>query len=142
MPPATFCVLSFCSFGGICETVSCPVRDLSSPRVDKCASCLVRELTSPRDIQSASWQSASWRIRELSSYQEDYLRPSEHIGLDWIGMIRPPFGHNTRTSQTGETGQTKGQRSHSIGRTVLQTVAQKPTVLPPFRCHGPKFLAC
>ena len=27
------CVLSFRSFGGICETASCPVRDLSSPRV-------------------------------------------------------------------------------------------------------------
>jgi len=26
------------------------------------------ELTSLRDVQSASWQSASWRIRELSSY--------------------------------------------------------------------------
>jgi len=28
------CVLSFRSFGGICETASCPVRDLSSLRVD------------------------------------------------------------------------------------------------------------
>jgi len=27
------CMLSFRSFGGICETASCPVRDLSSPRV-------------------------------------------------------------------------------------------------------------
>jgi len=27
-----------------------------------------RELSSPRLVQSASWQSASWRIRELSSY--------------------------------------------------------------------------
>jgi len=45
------CVLSF-RFLAIRETASCPVRDLSSPRVD----------------QSASWQSASWRIRELSSY--------------------------------------------------------------------------
>jgi len=42
------CVLSFRSFRGICETASCPVR----------------ELTSPRDVQSASW-----RIRELSSYR-------------------------------------------------------------------------
>ena len=48
------CVLSFRSFGGICETANCPVRDLSSPR----------------DVESASWQSASWRIRELSSYPE------------------------------------------------------------------------
>jgi len=60
-----------------------------------------------------------------------------------------PFGHNTPTSQTGllwrsvtlicgaleehlltylltgQTGQTDRQRSDSIGRTVLQTVAQK-----------------
>jgi len=28
------CVLSYRPFGGICETVSCPVRDLSSPLVD------------------------------------------------------------------------------------------------------------
>ena len=28
----------------------------------------IRELLSPRYVQSASWQSASWRIRELSSY--------------------------------------------------------------------------
>jgi len=28
----------------------------------------IRELSSPRDVQSASWQSASWHIRELSSY--------------------------------------------------------------------------
>jgi len=32
------------------------------------ASCLVRELISPRDVQSTSWQSASWCIRKLSSY--------------------------------------------------------------------------
>jgi len=37
------------------------------------------------------------------------------------------FGHSARTSQTGQTGQdrqTDRQRSDSIGRTVLQTVAQ------------------
>jgi len=34
-----------------------------------------------------------------------------------------PFGHNTPTSQTDRTGPT-GQRTVSIGRTVLQTVAQ------------------
>jgi len=28
------CMLSFHSFGGIWETTSCPVRNLSSPRVD------------------------------------------------------------------------------------------------------------
>jgi len=32
-----------------------------------------------------------------------------------------PFGHNTPTLQTGQ----ERQRSHSIGRIVLQTVAQK-----------------
>ena len=31
-------------FGGICETASCPVRDLSSPQVDQSARCPVREL--------------------------------------------------------------------------------------------------
>ena len=53
MPSATLRA-QFSFFGGIYETASCPVRDLSSPRVDQCASCLVRELTSPQDVQSAS----------------------------------------------------------------------------------------
>ena len=30
----------------------------------------IRELSRPRLVQSASWQSASWRIRELSSNQQ------------------------------------------------------------------------
>ena len=38
------CMLSFRSFGGICKTASCPVRDLSSPRVDQSARCSVGEL--------------------------------------------------------------------------------------------------
>jgi len=38
-------------------------------RVVQCATCPVRELTSLRVVQSASWQSASWCIRELSSYR-------------------------------------------------------------------------
>jgi len=38
-----------------------------------------------------------------------------------------PFGHNARTSQTGQTGQDR-QWTDSIGRTVLQMVAQKPGI--------------
>jgi len=35
-------LMSSChSFGGICETASCPVRNLSSPRVGVSASCAV-----------------------------------------------------------------------------------------------------
>jgi len=41
----------------VVQSATCPIRELSSTRVDY----------SPRDVQSASWQSASWRIRELSS---------------------------------------------------------------------------
>jgi len=37
------------------------------PRVVQSVTCPVRESSSPRVVQSASWQSASWRIRELSS---------------------------------------------------------------------------
>ena len=44
-------------------------------------------------------------------------------------LIRPTMGHNTPTSQTSRqtdrTGQRDRQRTDSIGRTVLQTVAQK-----------------
>jgi len=43
-------MFSFRSFGGICETASCPVR----------------ELTSARDVQSTSWN-----IHELSSYRAE-----------------------------------------------------------------------
>jgi len=38
-----------------------------------------RELSSPRLVQFASWQSASWRIRELSSYLE-------HSHCRWLWM--------------------------------------------------------
>jgi len=37
------------------------------------------------------------------------------------------FGHSISTSQTGQTGQDR-QRSDSIGRTFLQTVAQKTKI--------------
>ena len=37
------------------------------PQVVQAATCPVRELSSPRVVQYASWQSARWRIRELSS---------------------------------------------------------------------------
>jgi len=41
-----------------------------------------------------------------------------------------PFGHSAWTSQTDrQTGQTDRQRTDSIGRTVLQTVAQKSPIL-------------
>jgi len=36
-------------------------------------------------------------------------------------LDHPPFGHNTPTSRTEQTG----QRPDGIGRTVLQTVAPK-----------------
>ena len=36
-----------------------------------------------------------------------------------------PFGHNTPTSQTDRHDRQTGQRSNSIGGTVLQTAAQK-----------------
>ena len=36
-----------------------------------------------------------------------------------------PFGHSAPTLQTDRTDRQTGQRSDSIGRTVLQTVAQK-----------------
>ena len=41
-------------------------------------------------------------------------------------LIVQPFGHSARTSQTDRR---TGQRSDSIGRTVLQTVAQRLILL-------------
>ena len=43
-----------------------------------------------------------------------------------------PFGHNTPTSQTGQTDR---QRSDRIGRTVLQMVAKKTAVFTTVRLH-------
>jgi len=60
MPPVTACLV----FVLLAASARLPVV--------QSATCPVCELTSPRDVQSASWQSASWRIRELSSYQEEY----------------------------------------------------------------------
>ena len=37
--------------------------------VHETVSCPVHNLTSPRDVQSVSWHSVSWHIRELSSYR-------------------------------------------------------------------------
>ena len=47
--------------------------------------------------------------------KEDYLRPSEHIGLDWIGLDSLHIS------------------VYCIGRTVLQTVSQKLTATLMFR---------
>jgi len=60
------------------------LRDLSSPRLVHSVSCLwlVRELSSPRVDQSASWQSASWRIHELSSNR---LCP-RGVWTPWLSM--------------------------------------------------------
>jgi len=40
-------------------------------------------------------------------------------------LIHPTVGHNMPTLQTEQTDRQTGQRSDSIGRTVLQTIAQK-----------------
>ena len=53
------------AFGGVCETASCPARDLSSPRVDQSAKCPVRELA----------------IRELA-YPRVVQLPYEHLEYD------------------------------------------------------------
>jgi len=45
-------------------------------RVVQSTTCPVHELTSPWDVQSASWQSASWHICELSSYLPTLVRVS------------------------------------------------------------------
>jgi len=45
---------------------------------------------------------------------------------------------NTPTSQTDRTGQRDRQRSDSLGRTVLQTVAQKPYISLQHQCNRSK----
>ena len=68
-------------FGSICETASCPVRDLSSPRVDQSARCPVRELA----------------IRELSTVQLPVKRTAKYArgghGLSQpMGWVRLGLG--------------------------------------------------
>ena len=65
MPPTTACLVF----------VLLPAS--ARPRVVQSVTYPVRQLTSPRDVQSASWQSASWRIRELSSYPIGTFRSCE-----------------------------------------------------------------
>jgi len=49
----------------------------------------IRELSSPRLVQSASWQSASWRIRELSSYRLFDSITSAKSPSHWSHAARP-----------------------------------------------------
>ena len=62
------------------------------------------------------------------SWAEAYLRTKWHLDpssrLAKIRGCDPLFGRNTPTSQTGQTDRQDRQRSASIERTVLQTVAQ------------------
>jgi len=65
------CVLSFRSFGGICETASCPAHELTSARLDQSARCPVRELA----------------IRELAYLWVVQLPPQLHPQLSiWWAM--------------------------------------------------------
>jgi len=45
------CMLSFRSFGGICETASCPVRELTSPRDVQSRELAICKLAYPRVVQ-------------------------------------------------------------------------------------------
>jgi len=113
------CVHIFRSFGGICETASCPVR----------------KLTSPRDVQSASW-----RIRELSSYHtDDVLTASEHttrltqcraVRFDYLGLMyatskSPTMAKllnatNARRSKCTVNSSQRHQTRRSTHRTILR----------------------
>jgi len=64
------------------------------PRVVQSVTCPVRELSSPRDVQSASWQSASWRIRELSS------NPSMNGPAEGAITIANPNPNHTKRNRT------------------------------------------
>jgi len=77
---------------------------MSSPRVDYSASCLVHELTSPQDVQSTSWQSASWRIRELSSYRNTNPNPDPNPTkrLTLLTVLNPTISWRTLSMGTGK----------------------------------------
>ena len=78
------CVLSFRSFGGICETASCPVRELSilpeggirelsSPRLVQCASCPVTiNSTNPCNAKHGAYKMPRTR-RDVFGCQQDCL---------------------------------------------------------------------
>ena len=61
------------------------------PRVVQSTTCPVRDLTSPRDVQSASWQSASWRIHELSSNQNTHSLATSQCMLIYAHRTRSNF---------------------------------------------------
>ena len=64
------------------------------PRAVQAATCPVLELTSPRVVQSASWQSASWRIRELSSNPLSPIRLTRALILDSCTRLTSPRLHD------------------------------------------------
>jgi len=53
--------------------------------------------------------------------------PHAKFRLDPFNRLTSVHQRHRQTGHTGQTGQTDRQRTDSIGRTVLQTVAQKPT---------------
>jgi len=79
-----------------------------------------------------TWAENCWAVTPFSE-GEGLLDP--HLTQCGLGRGLPPyqvsywsiqpFGHNTRTPMSHPGRQTAGQRSDSIGRTVLQTVVQK-----------------
>ena len=79
MPPATACL------------VFVLLAASARPRVVQTASWLVRDLSSPRVDQSASWQSESWRIRELSSYHLRHQRVIYAITGSFMWTTSPQY---------------------------------------------------
>jgi len=96
------CVLSFHSFGGICETASCPVRDLSSPRVDQSARCPVRELAFrelayPRVVQLLSRYSST-AFTMNAGRTIDTEKPSLEVAPTTFPMLLPIYGFQFRSA--------------------------------------------
>jgi len=83
------------------------------------ASCPVGDLSSTRVVQSASWQSANWRIRELSS------NLSTH-GTNASPATRPPHvaARSVRRVRSSRTGNATDQVRPSATR---PSVAAPPT---------------
>jgi len=81
-------------------------------------------------IHPAIWQQQIWAKIQGGEVGPYLTQCGQGWGLPACQVLSwsvQPFGHNTPTSQTDRyTGQTDRQRTDSIGRTVLQVVAQKP----------------
>jgi len=102
--------------GSLSNTKSPGLRPTSIP-----SSILIHPAIWPQQIWAENWGLCPFGGGELGPHLTQCGQGRGLPACQVSSSSIQPFGHSTTTSQTGQTG----QRTDNIGRTVLQTVAQK-----------------